>query len=59
MTKVYEINVTLTIQDFVEADSAEEAEQAYFEKFNSSDELLEMATITVTETDQQLEEEYE
>ncbi len=59
MAKVYEINVTLTIQDFVEADSAEEAEQAYFEKFNSSDELLEMATITVTETDQQLEEEYE
>ena len=54
MTKVYEINVTLTIQDFGEADSAEEAEQAYFEKFNSSDELLEMATITVTETDEEV-----
>jgi hypothetical protein len=54
MTKVYEINVTLTIQDFVEADSAEEAEQAYFESFNSSDELLEMATVTVTETDKEV-----
>ena len=55
MTKVYEINVTLQLQDFIEADSAEEAEQMFMEMYSSGDELLENATVTVTET----EEEYE
>jgi len=53
MSKVYEVNITLALQDFVEADSAEEAEQAFMELWNSGDEMLEEATVTVTEVEEQ------
>ena len=55
MRKVYEVNIKLELTDFVEADSAREAEQAFMELFNSGDDLLEYATVTVTETEQEVE----
>jgi len=46
---VYEVNLTLMLQDFVEANSEEEAEQNFREMWSSVDELLDHASITVTE----------
>ena len=54
MRRVYEVNFTLQVQEFVEADSIEDAEQAFSELMTEG-ELLEYGELTVTETDEIVE----
>ena len=48
--KMYEVNFTLAVQEFVEAENIEDAKQAFSELMTEG-ELLEYGELTVTETD--------
>ena len=55
MRKVYEVKIKLSLKDFVEADSAQEAEQIFMDMFGRGDNMLDYATVTVKETEQEVE----
>ena len=55
MRRVYEINFTLKVQEFIEAESREEALQEFSELY-STDDLLDYGVVTVAETDEAVEE---
>ena len=56
MRRVYEVNFTLQVQEFVEADSIEDARQEFSEMY-STDDLLDYGELTVTETDEAVSDE--
>jgi hypothetical protein len=56
MRRVYEVSLVLQISDLIEADSAEDAEQAFSELFTMQ-ELMEYGELTVTETDEVVSDE--
>ena len=49
MRRLYEINFTLEVQEFVEAESREEALQEFSEMY-STDDLLDYGVVTIAET---------
>ena len=49
-THIYEINFTIALQEFVEAESIEDAEQVFSELYTTAD-LMEHGEVTVTLTD--------
>ena len=51
MRRVYEINFTLEVQEFIEAESREEALQEFSELY-STDDLLDYGVVTIAETDE-------
>lgn len=55
MRRVYEINFTLEVQEFVEAESREEALQEFSEMY-STDDLLDYGVVTIAETNEVVEE---
>ena len=56
MRRVYEINFTLEVQEFIEAESREDALQEFSELY-STDDLLDYGEFTVTETDEEVSDE--
>ena len=54
--KMYEVNFTLAVQEFVEAENIEDAKQAFSELMTEG-ELLEYGELTVTETDWEVSDE--
>lgn len=56
MRKVYEVTLVLQVSDLIEADSVEDAEQAFSELFTTQ-ELMEYGELTVTETDEVVSDE--
>lgn len=55
MRRVYEINFTIEVQEFIEAESREEALQEFWELY-STDDLLDYGVVTIAETNEQVEE---
>jgi hypothetical protein len=47
MPKLYKVTYTLTVTEEVEADSKEDAEQAFSELFSDAQDLLEMGTYKI------------
>ena len=47
MSKLYQVTYTLEVTELVEADSKEDAEQAFSEQFSDAQDLLEMGKYKV------------